>query len=122
TVVRNHEIHEAVVVDVSGGAPLAVAVLAEPGLFRNVFECAIAAVTVQPIEEILVIEVYWDAAALSKVQVRPAIRVVVQHRDASPHALDQVLESRLAVEVLEIDPECLVDIAQRDARPTRRVA
>ena len=54
---------------------------------------------------------------LGEIQVGPAIGVVIQHGHAASHALDEIFEARLPVEVLKIDSHLGVVISESDWLP-----
>src|SRR5262249_9776538 len=102
------EIGEAVVVEVAGRDAHAVAANAGAAPFRDVVECAVAAIAIQPIATAR--GFLEQAAALYEIHIEEAVVVHVEQRGPAAHDFRQVVLGLVARAVDEADSGALGDI------------
>ena len=106
THVGDVDVHVAIVVVVSEGAPHAVGRIPDSGLVGDVEKGPVPPVSKQPVR----------ALAVDEIDVHPAVAIVVQNTAAGTHGLDQILGLWVGfgdlVAVYEFEPRRSADIGE----------
>src|SRR5438105_6566700 len=114
---RHEDVGVTVIVIVRRGNSHRVSVARYAGLLRNVSECQVAVILIQPVVELATgLSERWEGSAVGEVNVGTSVIIEVENSHASQHQLDLVKLAAGAVIELKVNARLTRNFVKADPR------